>query len=81
MARFKNAKGRKYGSGYSRLFDNEDLGGLISRIHATVIASGTELEQVIKDKVAIITDLDEFLEQEIMPDGVMVCRQAESQEV
>ena len=48
------------------------MGALISRIHATVITSGTELEQVIKDKVQIITDLDEFLTREIMPDGVMV---------
>ena len=72
MARLKDAKGRKSGSGYSRLFDNEDLGALISRIHATVISSGTELEQVIKDKVQTIVDLDKFLLQEIMPDGVQV---------
>ena len=72
MARFKDAKGRKSGSGYARLFGDDDLGALISRIHAAVISTGTELEQVIKDKVDLILDLDEFLRQEIMKDGVQV---------
>ena len=72
MARIKDAKGRPKGSGYSRLFDDEEIGYLISRIQSAVISSGTELERIIKDKVRLIPDLDEFLKQEIMPDGVMV---------
>ena len=77
MARFKEAKGRKKGSGYARLFGNDELGALISRVHATVIKSGTELEQVIKDRVQLIANLDEFLKQEIMKDGVQVADKRE----
>lgn len=72
MARLKDARGRKSGSSYARLFGDDDLGALISRIHAAVISTGVELEQVIKNKVQLILDLDEFLEQEIMADGVQV---------
>ena len=71
MARFKNAKGREQGSGYARLFNDKELGALISRVHAAVISSGTELEQVVKDKLHLIEDLDEFLKRDIMQDGVM----------
>ena len=72
MALLKNAKGRKDGSGYARVFNNPELGHLVSRVQATVISSGTELERIVKAKVEIIDDLDNFLEQEIMPDGVLV---------
>ena len=74
MALIKNAKGRKKGSGYTRVFDDADLGELISRIHATTISSGTELERIIKSiiksKGQDIENLDKFLEPPIMPDGV-----------
>ena len=81
MAPIKDAKGRLEGSGYSRLFDDNDLGHLISRVQSAVISSGTELERLIKEKVQTISDLDEFLEQEIMPDGVRVAAKKESQEM
>ena len=71
MALIEDRKGRKDG-GYSRLFGNEKLGWLLSRIHATVISSGTELERLIKEHVPVIDDLDKFLKQEIMPDGVFL---------
>ena len=71
MALIEKAKGRKDG-GYTRLFGNEQLGHLISRMQSTVISSGTELERTIKDKVNLIDDLDSFLKREIMPDGVFV---------
>ena len=77
MARLKNEKGRRKGSGYSQLFGDEELGALIGRLHATVVESGTELEQVIKDRVRLITDLDAFLQQEIMPDGVQAADKRE----
>ena len=71
MALMKNAQGRKDG-GYTRLFGDQQLGFLVSKIQAAVISSGTELEKIIKNKVNLIDDLDEFLKQEIMQDGVMV---------
>lgn len=72
MALISEAKGRREGSGYERLFGNADLGYLMSRVQATVISSGSELERFIKAQVNLIPDLDEFLELEIMPDGVFL---------
>lgn len=43
MALIKDAEGRKDG-GYTRLFGNEELGLLISKVQAAVITAGTELE-------------------------------------
>ena len=44
----------------------------MSRVQGAVIASGTELEKLIKEKVDLIDDLDYFLQQEIMQDGIFV---------
>jgi hypothetical protein len=64
MALIENAKGRRLGqspSGYTRLFGVPALGNLISRTQAAVISSGSELEQLIWDRVVQIDDLDHFL--------------------
>jgi hypothetical protein len=64
MALIENAKGRRADqspSGYTRLFGVPALGNLISRIQAAVISSGSELEQLIWDRVVQIGDLDHFL--------------------
>ena len=71
MARLENSLGRK-GGGYERLFGNEELGHLISRVQGAVISSGTELERIIIREVNPIENLDAFLEQEIMPEGVFL---------
>ncbi len=74
MALLKNARGRKNGesSNYSRLLGNPDLGKLISRVHASTITAGLELEKIIAARVKSISDLDDFLSQELMPDGVFL---------
>lgn len=72
MARIRDAKGRKRGSGYARTFGNQKLGLLLSRAHATVISSGTELEKIVTEQVKSISDLDGFLEREIIPEGVFL---------
>jgi hypothetical protein len=64
MALIENAKGRRADqspSGYTRLFGVPALGNLMSRIQAAVISSGSELEQLIWDRVVQIDDLDHFL--------------------
>ncbi|MCY4303809.1 MAG: hypothetical protein OXC62_03340 [Aestuariivita sp.] len=43
MALIKDARGRQDGSGYTRLFGDQKLRLLISKIQAAVISSGTEL--------------------------------------
>ncbi len=54
------------------MFGDTELGELTSKVHAAVISAGTELERLIKSEVKQIENLDEFLKQEIMPDGVML---------
>lgn len=45
--KIRNQKGRKDGnSGYTRVFNNSELGDLISKIQATVISNGNELEKL-----------------------------------
>ena len=61
MALISNAKGRKVGSGYERMLGDTELGELISKIHATSISAGTELEKLIQKDSNVITDLDLWL--------------------
>ncbi|MBI2331192.1 MAG: hypothetical protein HYU84_03335 [Chloroflexi bacterium] len=52
MAKIIESKGRAdENSGYSRLFGNQALGQLISRVQATVIRTGNELEKLLKGEV------------------------------
>lgn len=74
MARLRNAKPRNSSGSYERLFDNADLGALASKIQSAVISSGSELEARIAASVQNILDLDAFLEQEVMPEGVQLAR-------
>lgn len=61
MALIENSKGREEGGGYERLFGDQQLGHLLSRIQATVISSGTELEKLIVSRASTIDDVDNFL--------------------
>lgn len=50
MAKISESKGRRdENSGYARLFGNQELGQLLSRMQATVIRSGNGLEKLIED--------------------------------
>lgn len=70
MAIIENSKGRTEGSGYERLFGNQELGHLLSRVQATVISSGTELEKIVVGKANNIFDVDAFLSNQTLPHGV-----------
>src|SRR3954454_620180 len=72
MALIENSKGRKEGGGYERLFGSTHLGHLLSRVQATVISSGTELEKLITDLSEKIEDVDSFLENQQLPQGTFV---------
>ncbi len=51
MARIEDSKGRDDdNSGYTRLLGLPELGQLLSRIHATVIRNGNELESVLAQR-------------------------------
>lgn len=70
MALIENSKGRLEGSGYERLFGNSELGHLLSRVQATVISSGTELEKIIVRLANNIDNVDAFLSNQTLQRGV-----------
>ncbi len=77
MALIENSKGREEGGGYERLFGNQQLGHLLSRVQATVISSGTELEKIIVELSNKIDDVDTFLNKQKMPNGIyLISKQA-----
>ncbi len=64
MALIRDAKGRRKEqspSGYSRLFGDEQLGNLLSRVQGTVISAGNELEKLIIDRAKHIENFDKFI--------------------
>lgn len=76
--KIKNAKGRKDGnnSAYTRVFGNEKLGILMSKVQATVISNGSELERIILSKTNRIENLEQFIDDATcrkQSDGVFVC--------
>ena len=66
MAKISETKGRSDAkSGYTRLFGSQQLGQLVSRVHATVIRTGNELEHIIESETPahLKTTLDVILAQ------------------
>ena len=72
MAKIKNSEPKSSSGGCARVFGIDALGHLISRVHATNIINGKELEKMIKDRVERIDDLDKFLEIYTTPDKVLL---------
>ena len=77
MVLIADSRGRRENSGYTRIFGDRLLGHLLSRVQATVIRAGTELEKMVLERVDVIEDLDKFLLAEIMADGVQVATKRE----
>lgn len=79
MALLKDANPKNVSGAYQRIFGNDDLGRLMSKVQSTVISSGLDLEKMIIQRVAKIAeiepglDLDTFLQQNIaLPQGVFL---------
>ena len=72
MALLENARTATSSGAYDRLFGLPELGALASKMHSAVISAGNELERIIAESARNISDLDEFLEKEIMPEGVFL---------
>lgn len=70
MAKIRDREpGRKDG-GYTRIFDNEDLGALLSQMHATSISAGTELEKMVF--VNNVSNFDDFIDNIPSTPGVYI---------
>lgn len=74
MAKIRERIPKETSGGYDRLFGNEALGELMSKVQGAVISAGSELERLITEKVETIDDLDAFLREDIMPDGVFLAQ-------
>ena len=74
MVRIDEGKPGRRDGGYARMFDDADIGALISRIHATSIRAGNELEHIVEREARAnqtrIPDLDRFLANGV--DGVFI---------
>lgn len=77
MAKIKDSNPKGTSRGYHRLFGNDELGDLMSKVQSAVIRSGNELEALIQERVAPIDDLNEFLSKETMPEGVFLATKEE----
>lgn len=77
MSKIKDARGRTDGnSGYTRVIGNEALGRLLSRVQATVISNGNELERLIVERSNMIDNLDSFIARATIGEidnGVYLC--------
>lgn len=79
MAVIERMRGRRASqspSGYSRLFGDCLLGNLLSRVQGAVIASGTELEKLIWERVHQVPDFDLFVTKQVKStkSGIWVAR-------
>ena len=77
MAKMANAKPKNRSDAYDHVFDNNELGLLISKVQSTVISNGKELDKAIIERVPPVEDLDRFLTVDVMPDGVFVSPKAQ----
>lgn len=74
MAKIRGRTPKESSGGYARVFGNEALGKLMSKVQGTVISAGSELERLITERVETIDDLDAFLSKDIMPNGVLLAK-------
>ena len=77
MAKIRGRIPKESSGGYARVFGNEALGELMSKVQGTVISAGSELERLITERVETINDLGAFLRKDIMSDGVLLAKKKE----
>ena len=60
--KIKDMSPRSTSGAYERVFNDAQLGQLITKVQATVISNGTELERIILSKCNILSDVDAFID-------------------
>ena len=74
MSRIASSNPGRRDGGYARIFDDADIGALISRVHGISIRAGTKLEHIIQQEAMLhdkaIDNLDTFLDNGV--DGVFI---------
>ena len=69
MALIRDAKPKEVSGGYIRIFGNEQVGSLMSRVQSAVISAGKELEKLIIEQTQQIDDIDKFVKQNLLSMG------------
>ena len=80
MAKIRERKPKNISGGYERIFGISELGVLMSKVQSAVIASGNELEKIIRSKcrtVETFGTLKDFLAIYPMPSGVFLATKSE----
>ena len=72
MAKIRESNPKNRSGSYDRLFGNEKLGELMSKVQSTSIRAGNELETLIKERIDIVEDLDAFLQADAIPEGIFL---------
>lgn len=73
--KIKDQNPKTSSGGYSRIFGDEKLGNLITKVQATSISNGTELERKILSQVNEIKNLDDFIDNlKNYPNGTYACK-------
>ena len=75
--KIRNANPRQVSGGYARLFNDNDLGMLVSKTQSAVISAGKELESLIASKTQPVLNLEEFLRLDLLPAGVHLATKAD----
>lgn len=61
--KIRDAKVKTNSGGYERLFNDKDLGLIFSKVQATVISNGSELERILLKKCQLVVDLNDFIDK------------------
>lgn len=77
MTKIRDRQPQNVSGGYERIFGLSELGLLISKVQSAVIGSGNELEEMIKSQIQTTGDLDAFLLNDVMPEGVYLATRKE----
>ena len=72
MAKIRESNPKNRSGSYDRLFGNEKLGELMSKVQSASIRAGNELETLIKERIEIVEDLDAFLQADAIPEGIFL---------
>lgn len=74
MALIEETKPGRGDGGYARLFEDSELGALLSRVHATVIRAGNELEAIIEKHARCVTEAEakEFVKGSLLPGTYLI---------
>lgn len=70
MAKISERDPGREDGGYTRIFDNAELGALLSQVHATSISAGSELEKMVF--INNVNDFDQFIDNIPTQSGVYI---------